>query len=72
MRNPLRKIVEAKKKMQVRYVYKCLDCCHRGVVNLPGDLHEGEVSECELCCSAITIEWGGGVVIEGMSHNGGS
>lgn len=69
MRNLPRKIVEATEEMQVRYVYKCPDCGHYGVVNLPGDLHEGEDSECELCCSAITTEWDGVVVIEGLSHN---
>lgn len=64
MKNLLNPIVEATQEMLVRYVYKCRDCGHRGVVNLAGDGHENDVSECEVCCSAVTMEWDGGVVME--------
>lgn len=63
MKNLLNPIVEATQEILVRYVYKCPDCGHRGVLNLTGDCHENEVSECEVCCSTVTIEWDGGVVM---------
>lgn len=52
-------IVESIQEMPVRYIYKCADCGHRGAVNLAVDCHEDEVSECELCCGSVTMEWDG-------------
>jgi len=63
MKNLLNHIVKSTQEMPVHYVYKCPDCGHHGVVSLAGDCHENEVSECELCCGTVTMEWDGGVVM---------
>lgn len=64
-------IVEGTEEIQVRYVYKCPECAHRGETHQAGDGHEGESAQCSVCGAAVTLEWDGGVVLEclpGTAH----
>ena len=51
----------------VLYSYRCAACGRRGSIHLIGDDHEGETMACQSCGAPVTLEWDGGVTLDGLS-----
>lgn len=49
---------------KVLYVYKCMECGHRGEEHFDDDLHDGEMVKCPVCGASVLLEWDGGVTFD--------
>ncbi|TCK33564.1 hypothetical protein B0G84_7833 [Paraburkholderia sp. BL8N3] len=50
----------------VLYSYRCVACGRRGSMHLVGDDHEGETVPGQSCGAPVTLEWDGGVTLDGL------
>lgn len=54
----------------VLYVYRCVQCGHRGDTHFPGDGFDGAAGTCAQCRAAIVWEWDGGVDLKPVRKEG--